>query len=64
MIINDEFFTLQILILMLNKADIKNVDSALNGLEGFNLVKNKNYDLIISDLNMPVMDGFECARQI
>lgn len=49
---------------MLNKAEIKNVDSALNGLEGLNLVKNKNYDLIICDLNMPVMDGFECASQI
>jgi YesN/AraC family two-component response regulator len=49
---------------MLNKAEIKNVDSALNGLEGFNQVKIKNYDLIICDINMPVMDGFECAQQI
>lgn len=49
---------------MFNKADIKNVDSALNGLEGFNLVKIKNYDMIICDINMPVMDGYECAQQI
>ena len=49
---------------MLNKAEIKNVDSALNGLEGFNQVKIKNYDLIICDINMPVMDGFEFAQQI
>lgn len=49
---------------MFNKAEIKNVDSALNGLEGFNQVKIKNYDLIICDINMPVMDGFECAQQI
>ena len=46
---------------MLNKAEIKNVDQAQNGLEGFNQVKNKNYDFIICDLEMPVMDGFECA---
>ena len=49
---------------MFNKADIKNIDSALNGLEGFNLVKIKSYDLIICDINMPVMDGYECAQQI
>ena len=49
---------------MLNKAEIKNVDQAQNGLEGFNQVKNKNYDFIICDLEMPVMNGFECAQQI
>jgi CheY-like chemotaxis protein len=28
------------------------------------MTKNANYDFIICDLNMPVMDGYECAIKI
>jgi len=28
------------------------------------MTKNGNYDFIICDLNMPVMDGYECAFKI
>ena len=28
------------------------------------MAKNNQYDCIICDLNMPVMDGFECAKKI
>jgi YesN/AraC family two-component response regulator len=47
--------------MIVNQVDIKNIDTAMNGFDGFNLVMSKQYDLIICDLNMPVMDGFECA---
>ena len=49
---------------MLKKADIKHVDQAQNGYDGFVMTKNANYDFIICDLNMPVMDGYECAIKI
>ena len=31
---------------------------AINGYEGYNKILEKEYDLVICDLNMPVMDGF------
>jgi CheY-like chemotaxis protein len=37
---------------------IKDVDVAYNGFEGYNKSMVKEYDFIICDLNMPVMDGF------
>jgi CheY-like chemotaxis protein len=37
---------------------------ANNGLEGVTIFKNQRFDIIIMDLMMPVMDGFESAREI
>ncbi|EDM44338.1 histidine kinase [unidentified eubacterium SCB49] len=37
---------------------------AKNGKEAIDLTKKKNYDLILMDLNMPIMDGFEATRLI
>lgn len=40
------------------------VDTASNGQEGLNLISRKNYDIVITDLNMPVMDGLETLQRI
>ena len=43
------------------------VDSAFNGSEAVSKVKNNiqnDYDLILMDIRMPVMDGYEAARTI
>jgi len=55
----------------LNRAIIKktisnlniSVDEAENGLEGLNKFKKNSYDLIIVDIVMPVMDGFEFIKE-
>ncbi|MEO7212719.1 PAS domain S-box protein [Mucilaginibacter sp.] len=41
-----------------------NVDEALNGQIAVDMAANKAYDLIIMDLQMPVMDGFEASAII
>ncbi len=40
------------------------VDEALNGDIAVNMVNNNSYNLIIMDLQMPVMDGFEATAII
>ena len=37
------------------------VDSAKNGLEGLNMMKKNCYDLVLMDIQMPVMGGIECV---
>ena len=40
-----------------------NVRTAVNGKEGLSLLEEKRPDLVIVDLNMPVMDGYEFIKQ-
>ncbi len=40
------------------------VDTAENGLEALEMAMKKKYDLVLSDINMPVMDGFEFVRKL
>ena len=46
-----------------NKWDVQ-LDTALNGLEALQKVKNNQYDLILMDIQMPEMDGYETTREI
>ena len=40
------------------------VDIANNGKETLQMVQHNNYDIILMDCQMPVMDGFEAAREL
>jgi two-component system chemotaxis response regulator CheY len=44
--------------------DSLTVHEAGSGTEGLELLRAKNVDLILSDINMPSMDGLEFLRQI
>src|SRR5690606_12909362 len=40
------------------------VEYAVNGKEAVDMVLNRDYDLVLMDLHMPVMDGMEASRTI
>ena len=40
------------------------VDIAVNGLDGWNAVRSSHYDLVVSDIDMPRMDGIQLVRHI
>ncbi len=40
------------------------VKEAANGVQGLNLVERMKFDLILTDLNMPEMDGLSFIQQV
>ena len=49
---------------MLSKAGFKNIVVAVNGKEGLEKVSEEKPDLIVSDWNMPVIDGLEFLQAL
>lgn len=47
--------------IMLEREDF-DVDVANNGAEGVQRAEEQDYDLILMDLSMPILDGYEAAR--
>jgi two-component system, chemotaxis family, chemotaxis protein CheY len=44
--------------------DSMEIHEAGNGIEGLEVLRSASFDLILSDINMPSMDGLEFLRQI
>lgn len=44
--------------------DLGEVLEANNGQEALDLAKENTFDLILSDINMPMMDGLEFVKQL
>jgi two-component system chemotaxis response regulator CheY len=40
------------------------IDTAIDGLEGLQKIKDQRYDLIITDLNMPNLDGLSMLKKV
>lgn len=75
LVITKEFFGKKVLIVEDNLLNQKLVQKALeskgvmvttagNGLLGLEAIQIDDFDVVLMDLNMPVMDGFEATRRI
>ena len=61
--VEDEVLVLNVLTRLLKMQGFE-VDSAKNGAEGLNLYEKSDYDLVITDLAMPELDGFELIKNV
>ena len=60
LIIEDEPAIRRVLVKILSEEDKSHeIDEAENGIEAINHIKKNSYDLIISDIKMPKVDGME-----
>jgi len=67
LLVNDEYMQLMILeniLISIIGVPNTNIFSAQNGYQAFQKATQHQIDLIIMDLNMPIMDGFTAAKKI
>ncbi len=62
LIVDDEHIITQLLEALLSHSG--NIDIAHNGQEALKLIEKKYYKLIISDINMPIMDGLSLFQEV
>lgn len=63
LIVEDEHINFRYLQEILKKTQAE-ILRAENGLEAIEIAKEKEIDLILMDIKLPVMDGYEATRQI
>lgn len=65
LIVEDQEVNIVLLKTMLHKfKDNLEIDAAINGKEAVQLVKSNTYNLILMDIQMPVMNGYDASRII
>ncbi len=63
LLVEDNAVNQQVALAVLGNAKVQ-TDIAGNGQEAVNAVRANDYDAVLMDLQMPVMDGYEATRQI
>ena len=63
LIADDEPFNIKLLATLLDKCHAK-YDTAVNGAEAFELLQRNKYDVVLLDLKMPEMTGWEVAKAV
>ena len=62
-LITEDEDSLRIFVARALRLDGHETDEAADGAEGLEKLKGGSYDLLLSDIRMPVMDGIELAHQ-
>ena len=63
LLVDDHNYSLIVLRKMIEKSGIK-VISVQNGLDAIKVCQEKDVDLVLMDIKMPVMDGYNAMTQI
>ncbi|MCH4886545.1 response regulator transcription factor [Acidaminobacter sp. JC074] len=63
LVVDDENKIREFICFFLNKEGYETVEAS-NGSEALDLMKNENFDLVILDLMMPIMNGFETCLEL
>ena len=64
-LIVDDFSTMRRIVRgLLKEMGCNNADEAEDGAVALNMLKANKYDFVVSDINMPNMNGFELLTQI
>jgi CheY-like chemotaxis protein len=63
LLVEDNLINQKIVLLSL-KPIVNNIDVANNGKEALDLFGNKKYDIILMDIQMPIMDGLTATKKI
>lgn len=64
LIVEDSPTMRQMIVFALKRAGDLTIDEAADGVEGLRQVKANRYDLVITDINMPMMDGLKLVSLI
>lgn len=64
LVVDDSFTARRHIVRVLSNMGIENLSEAKNGVEAVEMINNNYYDLIVTDYNMPEMDGKELVEHI
>ena len=64
-LIVDDFSTMRRIVRgLLKEMGCNNADEAEDGVAALNMLKNQKFDFVVSDINMPNMNGFDLLKAI
>lgn len=64
-LIVDDFSTMRRIVRgLLKESGYVNADEAEDGVVALNMLKNNKFDFVVSDINMPNMNGFQLLKEI
>jgi two-component system, chemotaxis family, chemotaxis protein CheY len=64
LVVEDSPMMRQLLVFALHRVKNLQVTEAEDGVDGLRKLSNQKFDLVITDINMPIMDGLKLVRRI